>query len=76
MRKTLLATLAAATMLSIGLLATGVAAKSTAAPSTQGIEKGAAASFREAAVMCGNNGCAPVQTKPPATRKFKPLGHG
>lgn len=31
---------------------------------------------RLAAVICGGNGCAPVQTKSQPKRKFQPLGHG
>jgi len=31
---------------------------------------------REAAIVCGGNGCNPVHTKAQQKRKFQTLGHG
>ena len=74
MPKTLLTALAAATILAGALPINRAEAMTVAAVSAPGI---ASASFiREAAVVCGGNGCNPVQTKAQKRRKFKPLGHG
>jgi hypothetical protein len=74
MRKFLLSTLAATTLLSVGLLATRAAAMpltgtatATAAPH---------ALLRMASVVCGGSGCNVVQTKGPKGRKLQWLGHG
>jgi hypothetical protein len=68
MRKTLLSALAAAIILSGGLLADRTAAMPLAPVSvTTLVEK--------AAIICGGNGCAPVQTKQTQHHKFQPLGY-
>lgn len=67
MRHTLLSALALAALLSIVV----PGERSTAPASADH-----AASLRLAAVICGNNGCAPVQTKAQQKRKFQTLGHG
>ena len=73
MPKTLLSALAAATILAAGLPADRAAAMTAAAAAAHGI---ASANFvREAAIVCGGNGCNTVQTKSQKRRKFKPLGY-
>jgi len=69
MRKTRLSTLMAATILAVGMLADRAAAMPFAAPA------GNSALVEKAAVLCGGNGCLPVQTKPRQHRKFMPLGY-
>jgi hypothetical protein len=74
MRKTLLSALAATTILSAGLLASRAAAMT----STASVADMAAANtpIREAAIVCGSNGCGVVQTKSTKQRKLIWLGHG
>jgi len=75
MGKILLAAFTAATVLSGGLSAGRAAAMSPAA--TSALSTAADAGLvREATMICGNNGCLPVQTKAPQKRKFQTLGHG
>jgi|GEM_PF-2670435 len=71
MHKTLLTALATATVFSAGMLATGVAAMPAAPTAAPGVAT--AARVREAAVVCGGNGCAPVHTKSQKRRKFKSM---
>ncbi len=73
MSKTVLASLAAATLFAVGLLALPSEAGS-AAPSA--VRFATADLVREAAIVCGGNGCNPVQTKAQQKRKFQTLGHG
>ncbi len=73
MRKTLLATLATATILSIGMLADHAAATITSMESSP-IATVAPNFVREAAIVCGGSGCAPVQTKARDKKKLIPLG--
>ena len=80
MRKTVLAALAAAAMLSGGMPVHGadlptLPSPSLAAPLAPDFST-SATPVRLAAVMCGTNGCAPVQTRKKAQRKFQTLGHG
>lgn len=76
MRKLLLSTFTMAAILSGGISAGRAAAMSPATPPALGTAVTTVAPVREAAVLCGNNGCLPVQTKAPQKRKFQPLGHG
>lgn len=76
MRKILLSAFTMATILSGGISAGRAAAMSPATPPALGATVTNAAPVREAAVLCGSNGCLPVQTKAPQKRKFQPLGHG
>jgi hypothetical protein len=47
----------------------------TATPAALGVAAVDTGMIREAAIVCGTNGCAPVQTKLLQRRKFHPLGH-
>jgi hypothetical protein len=72
MPKTLLSALAAVTILSVGTLAD----RATAMPSATLTSASAhAALVQKAAVLCGGNGCAPIQTKQTQRKKFHPLGY-
>ena len=73
MPKTLVASLAAATVVSVGLLVSPAATLTAAAPAVHFV---AADLVREAAIVCGGNGCNPVQTKAQRKQKFQTLGHG
>ena len=64
-----------AAILSAGLLVNHAAALAPSAAVAPGAAA-APAPIREAAIVCGGNGCAPVQTKAQQKRKFQPLGHG
>jgi hypothetical protein len=72
MPKTLFSTLAAATILSGAMLAGRASAMPSAALSSAPART---ALVHEAAVLCGGNGCAPVQTKQTQHKKFHPLGY-
>jgi hypothetical protein len=75
MHKTILTALATATICSAALLFAGRAeAMTAAAPAAAGAPT--ASLVREAAIICGGNGCNPVPTKTRGKRKFKILGHG
>ena len=74
MRNALLTALAAATILLGGMLATRTEAMTAA--SAAGTAATGAGFVKQAAVVCGGNGCGPVQTKPQRRRKLLPLGHG
>ena len=50
--------------------------KDPAAPPMSGVATAPAAAVRIAAVVCGNVGCVPVQTKVVHRRKVQWLGHG
>jgi hypothetical protein len=76
MAKTLVSALAAATFLLGGMLVGRAAAMPPVAPAAFGTTAARAAPVQEAAVVCGGNGCAPVQTSAKHKRKFIPLGHG
>jgi hypothetical protein len=73
MRGTVLMALAAAVLFTAAMTANRVEA-TTAATSSIG---GAASSrpLREAAIVCGGNGCNPVHTKAQQRRKFKSLDY-
>jgi hypothetical protein len=73
MRKLLLSTLAAATVVSVGLLASRAAAMAPAAPAVATVVH---AQIRMASIVCGSNGCGVVQTKALKHRKLQWLGHG
>jgi len=73
MRKFLLSTLAAVTVVSAGLIASRAAAMAPAQPTeTTAVQP----QLRMAAVVCGSNGCGVVQTKGTKQRKLIWLGHG
>jgi hypothetical protein len=72
MTKTSLSTLAAAAILSCGLLPGRAVAMPSAASAPPHLQAGL---LHEAAVLCGGNGCAPVQTKQAQRKKFHPLGY-
>jgi len=76
MRKRFLATLAAATILLSGMLASRVAATPSVVEVARGMAAAPTAPIREAAIVCGGNGCAPAQTTAVRKRKLMPLGHG
>jgi hypothetical protein len=69
MHKTLLSGLAAATLFAGGTFADRAAAMPLAAPAS------GTALVEKAAIICGGNGCAPVQTKQIQRKKFQPLGY-
>jgi hypothetical protein len=73
MRKFLLSTFAAATIVSVGLIASRAAAMASAMPAAAAA---ATAQLQMAAVVCGSNGCGVVQTKGAKQRKLIWLGHG
>jgi len=68
MNKTVLMALATAVTL--------FGAMPSATPTAPALATAEAALVREAAVVCGGNGCGPVQTSAKHKRKFIPLGHG
>ncbi len=74
MRKILLSTLAATTLLSAGLLASRAAATTSVGAISAG--SASATLLREASILCGSNGCNVVQTKGTKQRKLQWLGHG
>jgi hypothetical protein len=75
MRKTLVTALTAAAIFSAGISIARTAAF-LASPSA-GIAEASASEIRVATVVCGGNGCAPVQTKAYQKRKqFQAMGHG
>jgi hypothetical protein len=69
MRKTRLSALTAAIILAVAMLADRAVAMPFAAPA------GDSALVEKAAIVCGGNGCSPVQIKPHGKRKFMPLGY-
>jgi|HubBroStandDraft_6_1064221.scaffolds.fasta_scaffold2527216_2 hypothetical protein len=69
MHKTLLSALAAATLFAGGTFADRTAAMPLAAPPN------GMALVEKAAIICGGNGCAPVQIKQIQRKKFQPLGY-
>ncbi|MGA2891368.1 MAG: hypothetical protein ABSE22_00775 [Xanthobacteraceae bacterium] len=76
MHKSFLATLATATILT-GAMIAGQAEAMTTTSSALGSARAAAATVQLATVVCGGNGCVPIQTKQvQKPRKFKALGHG
>jgi len=62
MRESLLAAVTAAAILSAGALADSVEAMTFVTPSARGAANSGAAPVRQAAVVCGSNGCVRVQT--------------
>jgi len=75
MGKILLSALAAATIQSGAMFSESVAAMPSATVLTPRVTANAAP-IREAAIVCGGNGCAPAQTTAVRKRKLIPLGHG
>ena len=73
MRKLLLSTLAAVTIVSVGLIASRAAVMAPAMPAATAV---ADAQIRVASIVCGSNGCGVVQTKAVKHRKLQWLGHG
>ena len=73
MHKTFLTALVTAAILMTGMLAR---ADATAAAASAAVGGARAALVREAAIVCGGNGCNSVQTKAQKRRKFLTLGHG
>ena len=57
--------------LAIAVILSGSPASGPARPATQ-----SAAPLRVATVLCGSNGCTPVQTKQVKRQKFQTMGHG
>ena len=70
MHKTFLTALAAATIFAIGMPVerAAAAASSVAAVANSSL-------VREAAIICGGNGCNPVHTKAEKRRQYQPLGY-
>ena len=75
MRKILLSAFTAAIILSGEIFAGRAVAMAPSATPALGAAAANGGLIQAAAVVCGNNGCAPVQTKAPQKRKFQPLGH-
>jgi len=73
MHKTILTALAAATIFSGGMSVSRAEATTVATPSIVGVAS--SPQVREAAIICGGNGCNVVQTKQQKRRKFMPLGY-
>jgi hypothetical protein len=73
MRKFLLSTLAAATIVSAGLVASRAAATTLVQPTETTVSQ---PQLRVAAVVCGSNGCGVVQVKGGKQKKMVWLGHG
>ncbi len=74
MSKMLLTAFAAVMILANGSAAGHAAATTSAAASAP---RAAGASLvREAAIVCGGNGCNPVHTQAQRKHKFQTLGHG
>lgn len=71
MHKILMTALAAAAVFTIGMTDERSAAMTAATPSLAGAASPAL--VREAAIVCGGNGCNPVHTKSQKRQKFKPL---
>ena len=74
MRRTVLTALAAAIMFSAGPSVHRAGARTAAAPAATAMMN--SGFVREAAIVCGGNGCNPVHTKAEKKRKFQTLGHG
>jgi hypothetical protein len=74
MRDTLLAALAATIILVTGIVTEGSAASAPDQPFPIHSARAESGLVQMAAIVCGGNGCAPVQTKAPDRRKFHPLG--
>jgi hypothetical protein len=74
MRKTFLTAFAAAA-LSSAAFAGGHAAATTASAAPASATASPSL-VREAAIVCGGNGCNPIHTKANKKRKFQTLGHG
>ena len=71
MHKFHLTALAAATLFTIGMPATQAIAWAAAMPSTVAVSP----RVREAAIICGGNGCNPVHTRSQKRRQYQPLGY-
>ena len=70
MRKIVLTAMATAAILSGGMLGSEAGAMPLATPAV--LNAAAGSLVRQAAVVCGGNGCAPVQTGRVQRRKFHP----
>ena len=75
MSKIFLTSLATAMLLASGFFAPPAQARTTAA-APPALVATTAPLIREAAIVCGGNGCNTVQTKAQKKRKFQTLGHG
>jgi hypothetical protein len=75
MRKTFLTALATATILSGAMLAGRAETATAPTVSAVGATHPATPLLREAAIVCGGNGCNSVPTKAKNRRKFYPLGY-
>jgi len=73
MRKTLLIMSAAAALSFAGVLCDHATAGAASPPAASAVNTPL---IREAAIVCGGNGCNPVHTKADKKRKFQTLGHG
>lgn len=74
MRNIILTGFAAAALVSAAAAGGHPAAAATAA--APGSPALTASFVREAAIVCGGNGCNPVHTRSQKKRKFQTLGHG
>jgi hypothetical protein len=73
MHKTFLTVLAAATIAVIAMPIHKAAATASATPQLAGVPSSPL--VREAAIVCGGNGCNPVHTRAQKRSKFKPLDY-
>jgi hypothetical protein len=73
MHKTFLTALAAATIFAIAMPADRAVANAAAASSVVAVASSSL--VREAAIICGGNGCNPVHTKAEKRRQYQPLGY-
>jgi hypothetical protein len=71
MHKAFLTAFAAAILFTVAVPTSRAEASAAAAPS----RATASSLVREAAIICGGNGCNPVHTKADKRRKFQPLGY-
>jgi hypothetical protein len=74
MRNLVLTAFGAAVLMSAPVVGARAAATAASAPPATSATQ--AALIREAAIVCGGNGCNAVQTKATKKRKFQTLGHG
>ncbi|HEX4043016.1 MAG TPA: hypothetical protein VHY10_15055 [Xanthobacteraceae bacterium] len=74
MRKAFLTAFATAALSSAALV--GGHAEATTAAAAAAPAAVSQTFVREAAIVCGGNGCNPIQTKANKKRKFQTLGHG
>lgn len=78
MRRALFRGFVAVALCAAGLAGMRAAAATVTVPAktTATLAAPSAPPIREAAIVCGGNGCNAVQTKAAKRRKFQTLGHG